>query len=69
MRYSSDRNIHDMIRRLVAAGWAYRRGSKHGRLFPPGAVRPITIPGSPGDRRSYLNLRADVRRAAPGRPV
>lgn len=69
MRYSHDRMIDDLIRRLIAAGWAYRHGAKHGRLYPPGSFRPITVPGTPSDRRSYRNFRADVRRLGSGTVV
>jgi hypothetical protein len=69
MRYSSDRNVHDLIRSLVASGWSFRRGSKHGQLFPPACSRPIIVAGTPSDYRCFIKVRADVRRYLAGRRV
>ncbi|OZF42285.1 hypothetical protein CH293_26525 [Rhodococcus sp. 14-2470-1b] len=49
---------------VQAAGWTYR-ASKHGTYVYPAepGVRPVTIPGTPGDYRSLRNTRAQLRRA------
>jgi hypothetical protein len=46
------------------SGWATRK-CRHGVfVYPPSrSVRPITIPGTPGEYRSFRNCRAELRRA------
>ena len=52
---------------VVGQGWRYdsgRRRGGHPKLFPKDPSKPsITIPTTPGDRRSLKNFTADVRRA------
>jgi len=63
MTYCADKDIEELVRRMVRIGWRYRRGSKHGQLWAPGSSRPIIVPGTPSDRRCLQNFHADVRRA------
>lgn len=63
MKYSSCKEIDRLIRSLVKAGWEYRHGRKHGKLLSPSADTPLTVPGSPSDRRAFLNFQRDVRHA------
>ncbi|NRT58065.1 hypothetical protein [Sphaerotilus uruguayifluvii] len=63
-RYSTCRETNALVRRLVRQAWTYRRGSKHGKLSPPGCGLFVTIPGTPGDFRSVRNLERDIRRLA-----
>lgn len=46
-------------------GWRYDASGKgHATLYPADKTqRPITVPGTPGDRRSLPNFIAQVRRA------
>lgn len=62
MKYSSEKKIDGLVRKLVKAGWLFTRGGKHGRLQPPSG-HALTVPCSPSDRRAYLNFRRDVRSA------
>lgn len=62
-RYSNSDMIDAEVRRLVALGWTYRRGSKHGRIVSPDGKTAVTVPGTPGDCRSPLNFIRDLKRA------
>lgn len=61
-RFSSSKEIHQLIRQLVHEGWSFVGGAKHGRLYPPQGSRFLSVPSTPGDRRAFLNFRQDVRR-------
>lgn len=63
MRYSSGKEIDDLVRRLVRDGWRFRRGGRHGRLLHPYNQRAVIVPCTPGDRRAWLNFRQDVKKA------
>lgn len=65
-RYSKSERINAEVRRLVALGWTYRRGSKHGRVMSPDGKTSVTVPVTPSDRRSPLNFIRDLKRAAIG---
>lgn len=51
MKYCSNKEIDQLIRKLVRQGWSFRRGGKHGRLTHP------------SDCRSLDNFRRDLRKA------
>jgi hypothetical protein len=63
------REIPKEYRQIVAAlidqGWRYDASGKgHPKLYPADRTQQaIAVPGTPGDRRSMLNFRAQVRRA------
>ncbi len=63
--YSTDKNINELVKLIVKTqGVTLKNGGKHlAMLLPDGNKLPI--PGTPGDRRSYLNFRAQVRRLFP----
>jgi len=63
-RYSNSDQIDAEVRRLLELGWTYRRGSKHGRIVSPDGRAAVTVPETPGDRRSSLNFVRDLKRAA-----
>ena len=62
MKYSSSKEINDLVRRKVRLGWTFRYGRKHGRIYPPGGKRFVAVPTSPSDRRSRYNFERDLRR-------
>lgn len=64
MKYSSAKEIDALVRRLVKMGWTFWHGGKHGRLKAPTGGLTLVVPCTPGDRRSFLNFRSDVRHAA-----
>jgi len=61
MRYSTDKDIQTLVTRLLRAGWQFEKG-RHGKLRPPMGAGFITVPSTPSDRRSFQNLRRDIRR-------
>lgn len=61
MKYSSSKDIDRLVREQVRRGWLFQRGGKHGRLAPPGGRPILTVPTTPGDYRSLLNFRRDLR--------
>lgn len=61
-KYSSDKELNKLIRKLVAKGWEYKRRRKHGLLKSPDKQFQTTVPGSPSDHRAYLNFKHDILR-------
>lgn len=66
MKYCSNKEIDQLIRRLVEQGWTFRRGGKHGRLTHPRGRPTLTVAMSPSDSRSLQNFRRDLRHASVG---
>ena len=67
MRYSCCKEIDQLVRSYLRRDWSFRRGRKHGRLFPPGCVAFVTVPGTPSDWRALANFKRDLARIT-GRP-
>lgn len=63
MTYSKSREIDDKARELIAQGWSAFRGARHFRLVHPTSGYTLTVPGTPGDRRSVQNWFSQIRRA------
>ncbi len=63
MKYSSNKELDQLIRQLVRQGWHFRRGGKHGRLTHPNGRPTMTVAKSPSDRRSFHNFLCDLRKA------
>ncbi len=63
-RYSNSDQIDERIRRLLAFGWTYRRGTKHGRVVSPDGRAAVMVAGTPRDRRSSLNFVRGLKRPA-----
>ncbi len=61
MKYSQDKHVASIVRQLVAKGWRYSRGRKHGKLVAPNG-RVLAVPGTPSDWRAGLNFERDARR-------
>jgi hypothetical protein len=66
---SGQKDIDKLLREIERLpGWRVEKGTKHRVVYPPDKAHPpIRVPGSASDHRSYLNLRAQLRRA--GAPV
>jgi hypothetical protein len=62
MKYSASREIDRLVNHLIRAGWRFHRGGKHGKLSPLVGGKFITVPTTPGDRRSARNFMLDLRR-------
>jgi hypothetical protein len=63
MKYSSQKEINQLIHQLVRQGWRYRHGRKHGRLTPPNGWPTMTVSKSPSDCHALNNFRRDLRKA------
>lgn len=63
MKYCSNKDLNQLIRRLVCQGWHFSHGSRHGRLSHPCGRPTLTVPKTPGDHRSFYNFRRDLRKA------
>jgi hypothetical protein len=63
-KYSKDSRIQELVEQVLAQGWTIRDGGKHWVLYPADrSHRPIPVPGTPSEYRSYNNFRAQLRRA------
>lgn len=67
MQYCSDKDMNQLVKRMVRTGWTFERG-KHGKLRYPTGIGFITFPRTPSDHRSLLNFRRDVRRLEASMP-
>jgi len=67
MQYCSDKDMNQLVKRMVRTGWTFERG-KHGKLRHPAGIGFITFARTPGDHRSLLNFRRDVRRLEASMP-
>ena len=65
MKYCSSKEIDALVKQLIRQGWSFTRGKKHGRLRPPNGYPALTVPGTPGDCRAFLNFRRDLRHVLP----
>lgn len=61
MRYCRDKEINWLMAELVREGWIFSRG-RHGKLRRPDRSSFVTIPSTPSDHRSLMNLRCHIRR-------
>jgi len=61
MRYSKDHQIAAAVRALLAQGWRFIPGKKHGKLIAPNGQR-MSVPCTPSDWRAGLNFTHDARR-------
>lgn len=55
------KDMRPLVRELEANGCQVVPGGKH-FIVLRGTTRVATLPGSPGDRRNFLNNRAHLRR-------
>ena len=63
MKYCSNKDIDQLIRKLVRQGWCFKHGGKHGRLTHPSGRKTVTVAKSPGGHRGLHNFRRDLRQA------
>ncbi len=60
-KYSNDKNINALVHRLLKQNrWQIRQGRHPVLIAPTG--RRLAVPGTPSDRRAFLNFKHDVRR-------
>jgi hypothetical protein len=61
-RYSNSKDINRAVNDLVREGWTPIRRKRHFQILSPCGDLRQTIPGSPGDFRSFIKFRHDVNR-------
>jgi len=61
-KYSSDKDLAKLVRKLIGQGWTYERRRKHGCLLHPGGRIKVTVPGSTSDRKALQNFKGDIKR-------
>lgn len=62
MRYSRCKDVDRLVHSYTRVGWTYRRGKKHGRLYPPGCSAFVSVPGTPSDWRAFVNFQRELGR-------
>lgn len=62
MKYSTNKDIDQLIRQLIRQRWVFQNGGKHGRLTSPDGLLTLTVSRSPSDSRCLYNLRRDLRK-------
>lgn len=63
MKYSNNKTIHQIVKKLLKMGWVVKAKNAHVKLFHPERKVTLMVPGSPSDGRAVLNFIADVKRA------
>lgn len=64
VKYSNNKDIAELVRRLTRSGWQYHMGGRHGRLTSPSGRR-IPVPCTPSDYRALQNFKRDLRKLLP----
>lgn len=65
MRYSSNKDLNQHLKRLVKQGWIFRRKRKHGQIIAPNGER-VVFSNSPSDHRALKNFLNDVKHTQKG---
>lgn len=61
-KYSNDKDLNKFIQQIIKMGVvSYKQGKKHNFIFVCDSTK-IAIPGTPSDRRAYLNFKTDIHR-------
>jgi len=63
VKYSKDKAIAGLVRRLIHEGWQFHMGGRHGKLVSPEG-RWLPVPCTPSDYRAFDNF----KRAPHNRP-
>lgn len=63
MKYSKNKTIDAIVRKLLKLGWIVKSRNVHVKLFHQEKGVTLMVPGSPSDGRAVLNFMADVKRA------
>lgn len=62
MKYSTSKEINAVVREYISRNWLFRRGKKHGLLYPPNCGLFVVVPGSPSDNRARCIFSQELRR-------
>lgn len=62
MKYSTSKEINEVVKKYVNRNWMFKRGKKHGLLYPPNCGLFVVVPGSPSDNRAGCIFSQEIRR-------
>jgi hypothetical protein len=62
MKYSTSKEVDVIVRKYIKRKWRYKRGKKHGLLYPPNCGLFIVVPGSPSDSLAGFIFSQEIRR-------
>jgi len=60
-KYSSNKEINQIVKDLIKKNWKFKFGSKHGRIQSPVGIK-FTVPKSPSDWRAVMNFKRDIKK-------
>jgi hypothetical protein len=60
-KFSSNKDINVYIKKLMTAGWSFKRRRKHSCIIYERGGK-ISIPSTPSDRRAFNNFKKDTIR-------
>lgn len=61
-KYSSDKHIHQYVKKLVKEGWTFNRRAKHSELRSKDGEQIIFLSVSPSDERAIMKLKSNLKR-------
>ena len=51
------KDVDELIRALLKAGWRVEQGKRHPIAYPPDKTQtPVTLSSTPSDRRAFANM-------------
>lgn len=59
-KFSSDKDINNIVVSLAKRGWRCRSGKKHTVIISPQGFR-VAVPSTPSDRRAIHNFNRDLK--------
>lgn len=62
MKYSSNKDINQVVRKLIRVGWHFQHRGKHNEICSPDGEQRIIFSVSPSDRRSYFKFKRDLKK-------
>jgi hypothetical protein len=62
MKFSNDKKIDAIVKKLIAEGCRFDKGKKHGKLRHPCGKTILIVSGSPSCSRAWKNFQHDARR-------
>ncbi|MDB2386491.1 hypothetical protein N9W21_04020 [Shewanella sp.] len=59
-KYSNNKEINSLVKRLIKNGWQILNRKKHALLIAPSGKR-MPIPSTPSDYRAWYNFSHDIK--------
>lgn len=61
MKYSSNKDVNQMVSSMVQDGWRFINGKKHNRLICPRNGKTLFFAKSPSDYRAIHKMKRDIK--------